>query len=250
MKRTINFILLLAILVIAPLIYVSIRNSSDYYISEPDFPSVSEDIDIPTTPNKTVISGDYIDFNNFSEKRMSDVLFVAMNDYQKKIHNGDSLIRSSLIERTISRDNYNYFKNNCEKPPYDDIMRLHNPRWYDIDRDGNPDRIFNDLPDTIKVKVINEMKGTHFLRANWDNHAESYILTYGEIIGEVSFEKLPIDFKYTYTQIANDLIKSWNESKLHTNFLNGDYNNAVIVGSITYYHKKRRTVYVSFVYIS
>lgn len=248
-------------MIIAVIFYTDYRNNSDYQKFNSDSPIWSDDdvssntqslndIYVPPTSPKLQVLSEYIDFNNFDEKRMSDVLFKAMNDYQKKIHNGDSLIRSSVVERIISRDNYYYFKNNCDRIPSNQMMKFHNPKWYDIDRDGNPDRIFNDLPDTVKVMLINEMRGTYFLQANWDPYAEDYILSYGEIVGSVSFENLPMNYKYTYYEIAKDLINGWNKSIHHTHFLNGDYKNAVVVGVAAYYYRKNRTVYVSFVYIS
>ena len=116
-----------------------------------------------------------IDFNNFSEERMNEVMFSEMNSYVKKIHNGDSLIWSSVVQKDVMSDNYNFIKSNSGQ----NLMKLHNPKW--LGRD------WNDLPDTIRVKIINEMTikypQSEFLKAKKLEIGEGYLpMTYTEIL--------------------------------------------------------------------
>lgn len=172
-----------------------------------------------------LINAQVIDINNFSEDTMNQVMFDEMNKYVKKIHNGDSLIWSNVIQKDIMTDNYNFIKNNNNKLPF---QKLHNPKWL-----GRP---WNDLPDTIKIKIINTLP------------KEYAIFTYTEILAGKSFTIQ--DGNYTYQKIAQECIINWNKSPGHALYMNANYENKVIVGVTSYYDKKRRMVYISFVYVS
>jgi len=175
-----------------------------------------------------LINAQVIDINNFSEDTMNQVMFDEMNKYVKKIHNGDSLVWSNVIQKDIMTDNYNFIKRNY----YKDINKLHNPKWLD--------RPWNDLPDTIKIKIIDESQGSQI----W-NKKEYVIFTYTEILAG----PFPVR-NYTYQKIAQECIINWNKSPGHALYMNANYENKVIVGVTSYYDKKRRMVYISFVYVS
>jgi hypothetical protein len=173
-----------------------------------------------------------IQFNNFNEKKMNEAMFDQMNKYVKALHCGDSLIWSPAVQKDVMTDNYNFIKNNDTLP----LTQLHNQKW--IGRD------FNDLPDTIKTKIINEMlksPNSAFLDSN-------RYFTYTEILGCISL--INDKYSFTYEGLACTLIKAWNDSPSHTININANYKNKVIVGVTSYYNKKRRTLFVSFVHIS
>ena len=173
-----------------------------------------------------------IDWNNFDEQTMNDVMFVTMNTYVKKIHNGDSLILSSVIQKDIMADNYNFFKSNKS-------LLIHNPKW--------SNRLYNDLPDTIRIKIINENINPKYLKSKWmEKYKYYYPFSYTEIIEKCIFDNIN---SYTYQWIAQYFIDGWNKSPAHAMLMNGDYQNEVIVGVATYYNKNERAIYISFVYV-
>jgi hypothetical protein len=181
-----------------------------------------------------------VDFDGFSEKRMNETMFDQMNKYVKSLHCGDSLIWSSVVQKDIMTDNYNFIKNNDSLL----IHFLHNPKWLG--------KGFNDLPDTIKTKIVNEMSkypDLAFLKANQLKNTLIYLsFSYTEILGSITFSNEKASF--TYESLACMLIREWNESPSHAMYMNADYKNKVIVGVISYYNKEKKTIFVSFVYVS
>lgn len=182
-----------------------------------------------------------IDFNSFSEERMNEVLFTEMNKYVKSIHKGDSIIWSSVVQKDVMSDNYNFIKMNSGK----NLIKLHNPRWL-----GRP---WNDLPDTIRTKIIDEMNTRYpqseFLRVKKLENFDVYIaFTYTEILHSRTFwGNFP---NLTYQYIAKVAIKAWNNSPPLALYMNANYKNAVIVGVATYYDKRTKTIFLSFVHVS
>jgi hypothetical protein len=185
------------------------------------------------------LNAQIIDFNNFSEKTMNEVMFKTMNEYVKKIHNGDSLILSSVVQEEIMPDNYNFIKNNITKP----LITLHNPKW--LGRPGN------DLPDILKKKIANEiiLKYPHSnIIKTWNEEYKVYtIFTYVENIASLQFISNiePI----TYQTAAQKLIECWSKSPGHAIYMNANYGNSVVVGVISYFEKRTKTIIVSFVYV-
>lgn len=202
------------------------------------------------------LNAQVIDFDNFDEKIMNCVTFTKMNNYVKQLYDGDSLILSSVIQKDIMSDNYNFIKNNANILP---LEKLHNPNWIG--------RECNDLPDTIRSKIINEMllkySYSDFLKnkrkpksiedistkyPDLKKGSNNYIrFTYTEILGSVTFS---FNTTWTYKEICDIIINEWKRSPPHREWMDVNYNNGVIVGVATYYNKKRRTVYVSFVHVS
>ena len=182
-----------------------------------------------------------IDFNNFSEEKMNEVMFDEMNNYVKKIHKGDSLIWSSVVQKDVMSDNYNFMKSNSSQ----NLMKLHNPKWLG--------RAWNDLPDTIRTKIITEMKTKYpqseFLKVNKLANYEDYsAFTYTEILHSITFSGgYPA---ITYQEIARGAIKGWNNSPPQAAYMNANYKNIVIVGVATFFNMKRRTIIISFVHVS
>jgi len=182
-----------------------------------------------------------IDFNNFDESLMNKVMFDEMNSYVKRIHKGDSLIWSVVIQKDVMTDNYNFMKTNSGK----DLMKLHNPKWLG--------RGWNDLPDTIRVKIIKEMTTKYpqskFLRANKLENFDVYsAFTYTEILHSITYSgAFP---QITYQDVARGAIKAWNNSPPHALYMNANYKNAVITGVATFFDRKRKTIYISFVHVS
>ena len=182
-----------------------------------------------------------IDFDNFSEEKMNEVMFMEMNNYVKKIHKGDSLIWSSVVQKDVMSDNYNFMKSNSSQ----NLMKLHNPRWL-----GRP---WNDLPDTIRTKIITEMKTKYpqseFLKGNkLENYEDYAAFTYTEILHSITFSGgYPA---ITYQEIARGAINGWNNSPPHATYMNANYKNIVIVGVATFFNLKRRTIIISFVHVS
>jgi hypothetical protein len=52
-----------------------------------------------------IINAQSIDFNNFCEKTMNNVMFDEMNKYVKELHNGDSLTLSLELYWIASNQN-------------------------------------------------------------------------------------------------------------------------------------------------
>jgi hypothetical protein len=188
-----------------------------------------------------IANAQIVDFDNFSEERMNRVMFEEMNKYVKRIHHGDSLIWSAVVQKDVMTDNYNFMKTNSGK----DLMKLHNPKWLG--------RNWNDLPDTIRTKIISEMNTTYrqsdFLKANKLENSEDYsAFTYTEILHSITFSgSYPA---ITYQEIARGAIKGWNNSPPHALYMNANYKNAVITGVATFFDKKKKTITISFVHVS
>lgn len=189
----------------------------------------------------SVANAQIIDFNNFSEKRMNEVMFDEMNKYVKSIHNGDSVIWSAVVQQDVMADNYNFIRSNSSN----NLMKLHNPKW--LGRD------WNDLPDTVRTKIITEMEikfpQSEFLKKNKLENYEGYsAFTYTEILHSITFSgSYP---SITYQEIARGAIKGWNNSPPHALYMNANYKNGVIVGVATVFDKKKRTIIISFVHVS
>lgn len=182
-----------------------------------------------------------IDFNNFDESLMNQVMFDEMNSYVKRIHKGDSLIWSAVIQKDVMTDNYNFMKNNSGR----DLMKLHNPKWLG--------RGWNDLPDTIRVKIIEEMTTKYpqseFLKANKLENFDVYsAFSYTEILHSISYSGN--NTQITYQDVAKGAIKAWNNSPPHAMYMNANYKNAVITGVATFFDKKRKITFISFVHVS
>ncbi len=189
----------------------------------------------------SVVESQIIDFNSFSEERMNEVMFNEMNKYVKSIHNEDSLIWSSVVQQDVMADNYNFIRSNSSN----NLMKLHNPKW--LGRD------WNDLPDTVRTKIITEMEikfpQSEFLKKNKLENYEGYsAFTYTEILHSITFSgSYP---SITYQEIARRAIKGWNNSPPHALYMNANYKNGVIVGVATVFDKKSKTIIISFVHVS
>lgn len=187
-----------------------------------------------------IANAQIVDFDNFSEERMNRVMFDEMNKYVKRIHHGDSLIWSSVVQQDIMTDNYNFIRNN----KYQALQKLHNQKWL-----GRP---WNDLPDTIRVKIIEEMSkypDSTFIKNKYFKEYKTYLeFTYTEILRLIRYgSPYPT---VTYQDIARQCITDWNQSPPHAMYMNANYKNAVIVGVATYFNKKGRTIFISFVHVS
>ena len=144
-------------------------------------------ITIIITLLSTIISNaKIIDFNNFSEERMNQVMFDEMNKYVKRLHHGDSLIWSAVVQKDIMTDNYNFIRNNRYLP----LQKLHNQKWL-----GRP---WNDLPDTIRVKIIDEMSkypDSTFIKSKYFKEYKTYLaFTYTEILKSFTYQPLSHPF--------------------------------------------------------
>ena len=170
-----------------------------------------------------IINAQVIDCNNFSEERMNSVMFSEMNKYVKETHNGDSLIWSNAVQKDIMTDNYNFIKNN---PSYG---LQHNPKWI---RDG---KYAKTIPDTIIIKIIEETSLTF----------QNYM--YSEILG--AFTIINSQAAFTYEFVVQEIMRGWYQSPSHAANMNADYKNQVVVGVCSYFDKKRRIIYISFVHI-
>lgn len=188
-----------------------------------------------------IANAQIVDFDNFSEERMNRVMFDEMNKYVKRLHHGDSIIWSSVVQEDVMSDNYNFMKNNSGQ----NLMKLHNPKWLG--------RGWNDLPDTIRTKTITEMKTKYpqseFLKANKLENFDVYsAFTYTEILHSITFSgSYPA---ITYQEIAIGAIRGWNNSPPHALYMNANYKNAVITGVATFFDRKRKTIIISFVHVS
>lgn len=196
---------------------------------------------IITLLSSIVSNAQIVDFNNFSEETMNMVMFDEMNKYVKRIHHGDSLIWSTVVQQDVMTDNYNYLRNNSYLP----LQKLHNPKWLT--------RPWNDLPDTIKVKIIDDMSSKYpdstFIKSKYYKEYKTYLaFTYTEILRLIRYgSPYPT---VTYQDIARQCITDWNQSPPHAMYMNANYKNAVIVGVATYFNKKGRTIFISFVHVS
>jgi hypothetical protein len=187
-----------------------------------------------------IANAQIIDFNNFSEERMNQVMFDEMNKYVKRLHHGDSLIWSAVVQQDIMNDNYNFIRNNRYLP----LQKLHNQKWL-----GRP---WNDLPDTIRAKIIDEMSkypDSTFIKRKYFKEYKTYLaFTYTEILKSFTYgSPYPT---LSYQDIAQRCITDWNQSPAHATYMNANYKNVVIVGVATYFNKKGRTIFISFVHVS
>ena len=76
-----------------------------------------------------IINGQVIDFENFNQTAMNEILFKKMDEYTQSTHNY-SVIQTSVGQRRIFR----YIKNNCEKLSLDDLtLKLNQSihKWFD-----------------------------------------------------------------------------------------------------------------------
>lgn len=189
--------------------------------------------------SSVIINAQTIDWDNFSEARMNEVMLNEMNKYVKKIHHGDSLILSSVVQEQIMPRNYNYIKNHR----YYKLEYAHNKEWLA--------RPLNDLPDTLKVKIISEMStkyhDSNFLKGHWNEEYKTYLVfTYIENLECISYG---YHLYPTYQQVATEMIKGWNASPPHSEYMNANYQNQVIVGVTTYFDRNDKTIFISFVYV-
>jgi hypothetical protein len=104
------------------------------------------------------------------------------------------------------------------------------------------------MSDTIKSKIINELSSKYgnsaFLQHKCQNN-DTLEFIYSDILAECS-----IPSECTYQKLANHIINLWKGSPRHAWIMNLNYDNKVIVGVTSYYDKKRKMVFVSFVHIS
>jgi len=218
-----------------------------------------------------------IDWNDFNEEKMNEVMFSEMNKYVKSLERrdsvrinpedpeskyraydwhdysktdkelvsegakwrtGDSLIISEVIQEQIMPRNYNLIKNNHTQP----LHSLHNMEWKIPNRG-------NDLHDTLRIEIIQENANPKLLKGLWIEECKMYgYLCYTEILVCSSF-RYPEE-GMTYQDIAIQFIDGWNTSPPHAGLMNANYMSKVIVGVTTYYHILSRTVFVSFVHVS
>lgn len=184
------------------------------------------------------ITAQVIDWENFSEERMSAVMFEEMNSYVKKIHDGDSLILSNVIQNQIMPRNYNLIKNNHTLP----LHLLHNMEW------KIPD-MGNDLHDTLRTKIIEENANPKLLERKWMPDFKCYgLFCYTEILESVFYKGY--ETGHTYQDVAIHFIDGWNLSPPHAAWMNANYDSKVIVGVTTYFDNKTRTIFISFVHLS
>lgn len=187
------------------------------------------------------VEGQVIDWNNFDERKMDTVMFNVMNSYVDYRHPGDYLVWSPVLQKEVMQSNYDFIKSRRLQ----EIHSLHNNKWV------NPEG----LPPDIKNKIIEEGINPIFLDGqkytyeidSEGNTAEAYgTFDYTEIL--VSIPAYSCD---TYQELANHAIHSWNRStEGHAGIMNANYRKKVIVGTIAFYSKGSRRVFISFVYIS
>jgi hypothetical protein len=221
-----------------------------------------------------------IDWNDFSEEKMNEVMFSEMNKYVKSLkrrdsvrinpedlgskyraydwhdysktdkelmsdgakwRTGDSLILSKVIQDQIMPRNRGFIKKNSFRPL--DALRLsHNKEWLMPDRG-------NDLHDTLRAKIFEEYANPKMLKSLWMEEFKVYgYLCYTEILVCSSFSYPEAGL--TYQQIAVQFIDAWNTSPSHSALMNANYHNKVICGVATYFDKESWVVYVSFVHVS
>jgi hypothetical protein len=175
-------------------------------------------------------------WNYFSEETMNEAMFIEMNEYVKRTHNGDSLVLSKVIQEEIMTTNYNLIRENHHLP----LSSLHNQKWINDNS--------NELPDTIKNKIINENVNPGLIYNIYLKDYNIYTgLSYMEILQSSSY---PNKDNITYQEVAKEFIRNWNKSPPHSAHMNANYRSKVIVGVASYYNKSTRTVFISFVYVS
>lgn len=170
-----------------------------------------------------------IDWNDFDEERMNEVMFIEMNGYVKMIHAGDSLIISSVVQSEIMPRNYALIKKN-RLLPLDSLHLSHNMEWQIPGRG-------NDLHDTLRAKIIQENACPNLLKSKWMPDFKCYgLFCYTEILECASYERYGEG--QTYQDIAIQFIQGWNDSPPHRGWMEADYHNKVIVGVCTFYDKE------------
>ena len=171
-----------------------------------------------------------------SEENMNQAMFSEMNKYVKKIHGGDSLILSEVIQENIMTRNYYLIKNNHHLT----LQSLHNQEW--INEDANA------LPDMLKKKLIEENANPYLLESIFLKDFKVYAqLFYMEILQSSSYR---YNDKISYQEVAREFIRNWNSSPAHAAHMNANYRSKVIVGVATDYHIVSRRIFISFVYVS
>jgi len=144
------------------------------------------------------------------------------------------------VQQDVMTDNYNFMKNNRYLP----LQKLHNQKWL-----GRP---WNDLPDTIRVKIIDEMSkypDSTFIKNKYFKKYKIYLaFTYTEIL-KCFYYGSPYP-TVSYQDVARRCITDWNYSPPHATYMNANYMNKVLVGVTTYFNKKTRKLFVSFVHVS
>jgi hypothetical protein len=184
------------------------------------------------------INAQTIDWSNFDEQLMNEAMFSEMNQYVKKIHNGDSLVLSKVIQNQIMPRNYNLIKNNYNFP----LHQLHNMEWLIPGRG-------NDLHDSLRTKIIEENANPKLLESKWMPDFECYgLFCYTEILESVCYRGY--ETGHTYQDVAIHFIDGWNLSPPHAAWMNANYENEVIVGMTAYFDTETRTIFVSFVHVS
>jgi len=182
------------------------------------------------------ITAQPIDWNNFSEEKMNEAMFSEMNEYVKKTHDCDSLILSKVIQENIMPRNYSLIKNNHHLP----LHSLHNQEWMN--------ERTNELPDTLKNKIIGEYANPKLLESIFLEDFNVYAqLFYMEILQSSSYR---YNDHISYQEVAREFINNWNTSPPHAAHMNANYQSKVICGVTTYYNIPTRTVFISFVYVS
>jgi len=183
------------------------------------------------------ISAQPIDWNQFSEERMNQVMFDEMNQYIKLTHDGDSLIWSGVVQEDIMSRNYDLIQKYHRLP----LRSLHNKEWINDNT--------NSLPDTIKSKIIQENANPKYLENLYLYCCDTYAqMSYMEILQSSSYMRAYEEQKYR--DVAREFIRGWNSSPAHAGYMNADYQSKVLVGVTTIYIRETRTIFISFVYIS
>jgi len=183
------------------------------------------------------ITAQPIDWNNFNEETMNQVMFDEMNRYVKLTHDGDSLIWSEVVQKEIMSRNYNLIKKNHRRP----LITLHNPEWINDN--------MNSLPENIKNKIILENANPQYLESLYLDCCDVYAqMSYTEILQSSSY--LRVYAEQNYRDIARSFIRGWNSSPAHAGYMNANYRSKVLVGVTTIYIRETRTIFISFVYIS
>ena len=179
-----------------------------------------------------------IEWDNFSEEKMSEVMFVEMNAYVKWIHNGDSLILSKVIQEQIIPRNYALIKKNKSGP----LEKSHNMEWFTPGRG-------NDLPDTLRSKIIKENANPLQLKSKLMEKFNCYgLFCYSEILESITYRGF--ESGQTYQSVAIKFIRGWRDSPAHRGWMEANYHNKVIVGVTTFYDTQTRTIFISFVHVS
>lgn len=165
-------------------------------------------------------------------------MFTEMNRYVKSIHNGDSLILSKVIQEQIMPTNYSLIKKN----KYGQLENSHNLEWITPGRG-------NDLPDTLRAKIIIEKANPLLLKDKWMEKFNCYgLFCYTEILESVRYRGF--ESGQTYQSIAAKFLRGWCDSPSHRGLIEANYRNKVIVGVTTFFDSQTRTIYISFVHVS